>query len=203
MEQSLKQLNPNHPFQRFANENFFDSNNQKVLNALQNDYGLNANILLFCCWAAQTGRGRLTKKQLHQIIAAAYPWHENVVLGLKEMSQSVTKESPKHIKELIDTIQTEEKTALEIEQLMIAESLPELIAKPRAIKQQVTHAIKSIATYNHELRVHFDGHDCNKISKLLASIFPKTQQTSILSQCQKTLMNKRIQTGMRKQTRLF
>src|SRR3990167_7370945 len=161
-------LNPHHPFQKFTVEAFNQPENQKILLALQKDYGINPNIFLFNCWVAQTGRGRLTKKQTYQVITAVYPWHEQVVLSLHNICQMVLKQS-KLIKQLHEQIRAEEYTADIMEQLMIIESLPELIAKPRSLKQQINHCLKNLTTYAQELHIHFDNYDCNKICKLLAT----------------------------------
>lgn len=50
--------------------------------ALQNDYGLDVNLLLYCCWLGAHG-ARMTSEQLDRALTFAGPWGEHVVRPLR------------------------------------------------------------------------------------------------------------------------
>lgn len=53
-----------------------------TLLTLQDSHGLDANLLLFCCWYAHT-RGRLDPATLRQALDLSRPWAEQVVQPLR------------------------------------------------------------------------------------------------------------------------
>ena len=89
MEQGQSPTSAAHTFQRFSLEYGSLSNNKKTLTTLQNDYGLNSNLVLFCIWVAYSGSGALTKKQIQALITATHFWHEHIVMRLQPVCRCV------------------------------------------------------------------------------------------------------------------
>ncbi|MEE9251196.1 MAG: TIGR02444 family protein, partial [Alphaproteobacteria bacterium] len=51
--------------------------------ALQERHGIDVNVLLFCCWLGQSGRGALSGDEMARTLAAVKQWHGAVVGGLR------------------------------------------------------------------------------------------------------------------------
>ena len=51
--------------------------------ALQESHGIDVNVLLFCCWLGESGRGGLSAKEMAQALALVDPWHQDVVRRLR------------------------------------------------------------------------------------------------------------------------
>lgn len=51
--------------------------------ALQNRHGVDVNILFFCIWWPCSGMSRLDRQDFEDVLAEAYAWHRQVVLGLR------------------------------------------------------------------------------------------------------------------------
>jgi len=52
---------------------------------LQDEFGLDVNCLLFCCWAARAGFGRLNAEELGAITQLARDWNAVVVAPLRQV----------------------------------------------------------------------------------------------------------------------
>lgn len=53
--------------------------------ALQDDYGLDVNCLLFCCWAAACGRGVLSGDERAAMVEVSRSWNVDVVQPLRRV----------------------------------------------------------------------------------------------------------------------
>ncbi len=51
--------------------------------ALQDGHGVDVNVLLFCCWLGESGRGGLSAKEMADALALVDPWHQDVVRRLR------------------------------------------------------------------------------------------------------------------------
>ncbi|MCH7543578.1 MAG: TIGR02444 family protein [Proteobacteria bacterium] len=51
--------------------------------ALQDAHGIDVNVLLFCCWFGESGRGGLSAKEMADALALVDPWHQGVVRRLR------------------------------------------------------------------------------------------------------------------------
>ncbi len=51
--------------------------------ALQDSHGVDVNVLLFCCWLGESGRGALSAKEMAQALALVDRWHQDVVRRLR------------------------------------------------------------------------------------------------------------------------
>ncbi len=53
--------------------------------SLQDDYGLDVNCLLFCCWAGATGYGVLSDQELALMVDVSQDWNVAVVQPLRQV----------------------------------------------------------------------------------------------------------------------
>ena len=65
----------------------------RALLALQDRRGADVNLLLYCCWMALSGRGRLSASDLRRADAAIAAWREEVTLPLRDVRRRI-KASP-------------------------------------------------------------------------------------------------------------
>ncbi|HEX3498043.1 MAG TPA: TIGR02444 family protein [Stellaceae bacterium] len=56
---------------------------------LQDELGLDVNLLLLCCWLARSGRGRLSADDLAAAEARAAPWRRTVVEPLRAIRRAL------------------------------------------------------------------------------------------------------------------
>jgi len=54
---------------------------------LQENLGVDVNVLLFCCWAGAVGGGRLGPDAIRDGLETVTPWHTHVVRGLRAVRQ--------------------------------------------------------------------------------------------------------------------
>jgi len=56
---------------------------------LQDEQGLDVNVLLLCCWLARSGRGRLSEDDLAAAEARATPWRRDIVAPLRAVRRAL------------------------------------------------------------------------------------------------------------------
>ena len=61
----------------------------RALLALQDRRGADVNLLLYCCWMALSGQGRLSASDLRRADAAIAGWRDDVTLPLRELRRRI------------------------------------------------------------------------------------------------------------------
>ena len=61
----------------------------RALLSLQDRRGADVNLLLYCCWMALSGRGRLSASDLRRADAAIAGWRDEVTLPLREVRRRI------------------------------------------------------------------------------------------------------------------
>jgi uncharacterized protein (TIGR02444 family) len=56
---------------------------------LQDESGLDVNMLLLCCWVARSGRGRLSKADIAAAEARVAPWRREVIEPLRAVRRGL------------------------------------------------------------------------------------------------------------------
>lgn len=62
--------------------------------ALQDDYGLDVNVLLLCLWSGQEGPGPLDRRALDLAMSAVWQWQRDVVRPLRSLRRLLTRNGP-------------------------------------------------------------------------------------------------------------
>src|SRR5215467_8805756 len=57
--------------------------------ALQDEHGLDVNLVLLCCWLGWSGKGRLASADLAALDAAVAPWRSAVVERLRAVRRAL------------------------------------------------------------------------------------------------------------------
>jgi uncharacterized protein (TIGR02444 family) len=189
----MPKILPSHPFWIFSTKIYRHSTVEKNLIELQNERGLNVNVLLYCCWHSLTDQGVISRSDLRQILINIQPWHERIVLPLRRMRQKLKSAQKKSLLDIRQDVLKHELAAEQIEQLIMLENF---VYKARPICnnfQKIIDICKNIAVYCHLLHAFLDLKDCEKISKIVGIIFPKIDQGLILRYCMEHLIEKEVQ----------
>lgn len=170
----------------------YAANQENLLN-LQVRYGLNINVLLFCCWFAAKNRGLLSKQDLKNLLLKIHRWHEKIISPLRRMRDRL-----KNIKTVAwaaatrDAILKTELTAEQIEQqLLVAEAPEKNLRHQKPIVQRATHACQNMATYCQIIYVAVDENDYPIVTKLLMSVFPELSEIDAKAICHSVLLDKK------------
>ena len=57
--------------------------------ALQESHGIDVNVLLFCCWLGESGRGALGASEMADALALVDRWHRDVVRPLRAVRNRI------------------------------------------------------------------------------------------------------------------
>lgn len=91
--------------------------------ALQDEYGLDVNMLLFCAWCATEGAGRLDGADIGQALARTRDWQARVVQPLRAVRRYCSRDDSEPGDTLRETmklaVQTVELDAEHVEQLIL------------------------------------------------------------------------------------
>ncbi len=94
---------------------------ESLLLALQDDYGADINMLLFCFWAAQQGKA-LSTEQIHELIKATAKWRNDCVIPLRSIRLSLKGQpGPDQFRHRIKVLELE---AEQWQQQLMVETLP-------------------------------------------------------------------------------
>ncbi len=72
-----------HPFWDFSLRVYGSADVPAACLALQERRGIDVNVMLFCAWNGESGRGRLTDAELDSALAAVETWSREVVCALR------------------------------------------------------------------------------------------------------------------------
>ena len=101
-------------FWEFSLKHYSEPEVEQNLLYLQNHYGFNVNMVLFCCWYGVEGLGRLSQKRLHTIDDDIKLWHERIIKPLRRLRKTM-----KEYQEGNDDVLRTELVAEKAEQKMI------------------------------------------------------------------------------------
>ncbi|MBB3066845.1 TIGR02444 family protein [Limibacillus halophilus] len=114
----------NNPFWSFSLETYAKPGVAEACLALQDKYGLDVNLLLFCCWAARNGR-RLSQEDLERLDGLSSPWRRHVVLPLRELRRWLkTREVDEQVTRFRAAIKRQELEAERLQQDQLHAVLP-------------------------------------------------------------------------------
>lgn len=175
---------PDHPFWRFITTIRAQETIRGALSQAELYPAIQINLLLFCCWFAQAGRGRLTKQDLLQLIAATTPWHERILKPLQDLPQHGAGLLPSHLQQ---NIAAEIELAEHIEQLLLADVPIKFARAARNPSQKLGDACRNIALYCRMQQVPVNVSLNEAFYILLAGVFPKIDLLETQRTCQNLL----------------
>jgi len=168
---------PPHPFWDFALKVYRSPGVSDACLEVQERLGMDVNVLLFCCWVGDSGRGSLTPQTLARACDTVAPWHETVVKNLRTVRRALKGGLASAPKELTDAlrsqIQAREIDAEHIEQLMLVGSISDIAADPsRPPAARADDAANNVAHYVAHLGRSPTGADAKAMALILDAAFP-------------------------------
>jgi uncharacterized protein (TIGR02444 family) len=140
------------PFWNFATKFYSREAVASSCLTLQNEFGADVNILIYCCWIAAEGAEEIGSEELKEIITMIKPWQSNVVKVLRDIRHSMRQNEIADLGvlsvELRKEIKKCELEAEKIEQSIIYESgLNILIDSSLSTFQKIENANLNLKNY--------------------------------------------------------
>jgi hypothetical protein len=160
-----------------------------ALTQLASHSGFNHYFLLFCCWFAQSAKGRLTRQEMYRLLPEIRHWHEGIVDGLQRIQQLIEEHGDQTaLAGLRDTLLADTALAEQIEQLMLADAGDlKLSAKKRTHGQCLSDACANIINYAQVLRIKIEPLDMAHIATVLTAVFPQIRADKVTATWQASL----------------
>jgi len=173
MDDSAQHL-PTHPFWQFSLEIYGQRTVQETLLTLQNQYHLYVNLLLYCCWHAKMGYGRLNLSQIKELLGIIGQWEQSVVMSLRKIRKNFKAQAAVNAKVacLRKAVKTLELDSEHVEQLMLAEWLLTCPNPLKTITQQMKDAMQNLEAYFKHKRIPIDHQIQQCLVALLMATFP-------------------------------
>ncbi len=191
-EMKVAKTLPSHPFWNFSVKIYRYRVVEDSLIRLQNERGLNVNVILFCVWYGLIDQGRLSKAQLKLVLSSIQPWHERIVLPLRRLRQQIEIKGVEPWITIRKQVLENEIASEHVEQLLLVENFA---FKERTIRnnfQKMIDICKSISSYCQLLQIFLDHNDAQTICSILCTVFSKIDQGVILRYCMDHLIEKEL-----------
>ncbi len=119
---------PDHPFWNYSLRLYAQPGVQEASLTLQDEHGLDVNLVLFCIWCGMEGPGELTADELNQAMAVTGPWQADVVEPVRTIRRTLKHNprgaDPELIQVFRPRVQALELDGEHVEQLMLAALVP-------------------------------------------------------------------------------
>ncbi len=170
---------PVHPFWDFSLSFYRQPGVADACLFVQDRYGLNINIVLFCVWVANSGGGALTTAHIATALRRIADWEGHVIKPLREIRRACRREAlgvPEFLLQMFQPqIETVELEAEHVEQLVLAELVPSLEFSAEGADDPASDAVRSLKAYVDELDVVQDAQLTECLSTILHAAFAGTQ----------------------------
>jgi len=186
---------PSHPFWKYSLGVYKESGVKDACLSLQDRRALNVNVLLFSCWLASTGRGRLEKRDFQRIFFVIDRWHEGITESLRNIRNRLTGfGNPDWSHEVRKLVLEDELASEQVEQLLLADTIDRAAIEGRSVLQKATDAVTSLHVYAKAKKLIFDMKDYAAIHQLLSAVFPTISHKDIEMLCRPLVptLHKRI-----------
>jgi len=172
-----------HPFWQFSINVYAQDGVADACIALQEEYQIDVNILLFCCWSASIGNGALTSAELTVARNAVTSWNREVVQGLRAIRN--------HLKAGYDGFDAADSEALrqrvlgiEInaehkEQIRLAAAAPRSENLERPASNNLRDCVDTISRYFELVRTKNTESGQAALASLLVQVFPEASSKEI------------------------
>jgi uncharacterized protein (TIGR02444 family) len=171
---------PIHPFWDFSLSIYRKPGVADACLFVQDRYGLNVNLVLFCVWIADSGGGALTAAHIGKALRRIADWEEHVIMPLREIRRTCRREAlgvPEFLLQLFQPqIETAELEAEHVEQLVLAELARSLAPSALASSDDApdapaSDAVRSLKAYVDELDIVQDTQLTECLSVILQAAF--------------------------------
>ncbi len=145
---------------------------------VQERYGLNVNLVLFCVWVADCGGGSLTAEHLQEAWRRLADWHKQVIKPLRDIRRVSRNEAlgtPEFLREgFVPQAEAAEQEAGRVAQYVLAEFARTLAGSTQAVNDRADAAMTSLMTYISELDIVSDRQLTECLDAILQTVFGGT-----------------------------
>lgn len=124
---------PDHPFWDYSLLLYARPGVADACLRLQDEFGLDVNLVLFCLWSGAEGPGRLAPSELRECVARGEAWQAEIVERLRYVRRTLKTDplgaDPELVRAFRPGVQSLELEAEHLEQLMLAAIVPERAAR--------------------------------------------------------------------------
>lgn len=168
---------PSHPFWDYSLKIYRAEPVKTACLLLQDDFKLNVNVLLFCCWRADVGLS-LTSRELQSVLQKIHRWHSAIVENLRSLRRSF-KRWPASDPYFYEESLAQELLGENIEQLLMVESMNATTSIKKPLAQKSKEALSHLQTYLTLEKTNLSETGFQAVQMLIAGAFPqKTSQSS-------------------------
>ena len=165
-----------HPFRDFSSSLYRKPGVADACLFVQDRYGLNVNVILFCIWVADIGSGTLASAQIATVLRRVADWEKQVILPLREIRRTCRKEALGVPEFLLQTflpqIETTELEAEHVEQQVLTELAGDLMVFADSSSGNAqSDAVSSLKAYIGTLDVVQDAPLIECLSVILHAAF--------------------------------
>ena len=150
--------------------------------SLQDNYGIDVNILLYCCWAASEGHSVLLKEEIDSLCRSVKNWNHEVVQKLRSIRRYLKNHDMNHLEAFSQNIRCKvleiEIKAEQVEQDLLTNTVS--ISKNKYMSDQcrVRNALENIRTYFAILGVP-KAASTSELRIILKGVFPNIIEKDI------------------------
>lgn len=167
---------PDHPFWDFSLQVYGREGVGAACLHLQERHGIDVNVMLFCLWLGETGRGVLENEECSAMIAAVGRWHLEVVRslrGVRTILKSGFPDVPHDLREsLRGEVQLAEIDSEHLQQLILAASVErEAVPGTLSVEDRAHDATANFDLYLDTLDVRFEPADTVQFAHILGQAF--------------------------------
>jgi uncharacterized protein (TIGR02444 family) len=168
---------PDHPFWDFSLQVYSRDGVGTACIHLQEHHGIDVNVMLFCLWLGETGRGVLDAEECAAMTAAVEKWHLDVVKGLRGVRRILKDgfpDVPHALREsLRGEVQAAEIDSEHLQQLLLAASVDRApAAGALTVEDRAGDATRNFDLYLNTLGVVFEPADSVQFAHILGQAFP-------------------------------
>lgn len=174
---------PSHEFWRYSLKLYSKNIVKDICLDLQNQFGVNINIILFCCWHAATSRGGLTTEQIQLLISNIDGWHCEITQGLRHLRALISNIPEQNwTSDLRKDILAHELVSEHIEQLLMVHTIQTSVQKNHSPQQKFDNCVSSLHHYFACMGIPLDQNIYALLRKLLAEVFQNLSDSMDLPQ---------------------
>ena len=165
-----------HPFWEFSLRVYGNEGVPTACLALQERHAIDVNMLLFCAWIGESGRGLLSESDLESALVATMAWNQDIVCSLRAVRNQLKDGMPPIPTERTDALR---KMILEVEvkcehveQMSLAAAVVRLADSTTTAKQRSEDAVINVMAYFRRHGFSPDPEDAMQVATVLSPAFP-------------------------------
>ena len=172
-----------HPFWDFSLKVYGNEGVPAACIALQERRGIDVNLILFCTWIGESGRGILRESDLDSAVKATTAWNGDIVCAIRAIRDRLKGGMPPISNERSDALR---KMILEIEvkcehveQIALTEAVSLPAEESRSSAQRSDDAVANIAAYFGHHGFAPDAEDAVQVAIVLEPAFPDIDRAAL------------------------